>query len=159
MGKLVHNEEGWIYTGEFESDIIVGFGNLSLDKSGDSYLGHFKDYQKNGLGHYKWSDAEYIGFWKHNHKEGLGLFKSSTQHFFGNYRRDVPDGMGSCTWLHDGNTYEGEWQNGLRSGTGRFSWKTEKCVYEGHFKQNMMHGRGVIQYGDGSRYVGEFEFN
>lgn len=64
---------------------------------------------KEGLGYYNWSNADYVGHWKQNYKHSFGLFRNEHQIFYGHYRRDVPDGVGICTWLKDGNVYEGEW--------------------------------------------------
>lgn len=75
-----------------------------------------------------------------------------------------PDGIGKA-FLRNGNTYEGEWSNGVMQGHGIYE-RADEFVYEGEFKYNIRDGKGTLIYLDeaedhylGDKYEGEFHNN
>ena len=53
-----------------------------------------------------------------------------------------------------GNSYSGEWSNGVMHGKGVYSW-VDGTTYEGDFDKNEMTGKGKYTWSDGSTYVGD----
>jgi hypothetical protein len=56
----------------------------------------------------------------------------------------------------NGNTYEGNWQNGLMHGTGFFKWNDTGAsyngillTYAGQYQKGKKHGTGNFKYADG----------
>lgn len=47
----------------------------------------------------------------------------------------------------DGQTYVGEWADGVRSGFGTYSLP-DGTKFEGYFKQDLKHGPGTLRRGD-----------
>lgn len=43
----------------------------------------------------------------------------------------------------NGNTYEGEWKEGIKSGTGKMTWKEKKEEYEGSWLNGKPNGYGT----------------
>ena len=55
----------------------------------------------------------------------------------------------------NGNTYEGDIQDGLPNGTGTFVWRDGR-IYEGEFKNGKPHGTGKITWSNDDTYEGEW---
>jgi len=60
--------------------------------------------------------------------------------------------------LPNGDTYEGQYQNGKRHGTGTYRFSNH-ARYVGDYVKNKRHGRGAFFYPDGSKYEGEWNEN
>ena len=70
---------------------------------------------------------------------------------------DLP-GFGKLK-MRDGSFYEGEFVNGEICGTGMRLWSHNNNVYEGKFDQGEMNGMGVMKYGNGDVYQGQWADN
>lgn len=68
---------------------------------------------------------------------------------------DAPDKRGTMRY-DNGNTYEGEWINGIREGSGRMVYSNGD-VYEGEWKNDKRHGQGTYTWKDGGEYTGEYK--
>ncbi|UJR37982.1 hypothetical protein I4U23_030664 [Adineta vaga] len=66
-------------------------------------------------------------------------------------------GFGKAT-LPNGDTYEGQYENGKRHGTGTYRF-TNTARYIGEYLKNKRHGKGIFYYPDGSKYDGEWSEN
>jgi hypothetical protein len=66
----------------------------------------------------------------------------------------VPHGRGIMRW-DNGNTFDGEWYNGLISGHGRMTYANGD-TYVGEWENNVRHGMGTYTWADGRIYVGEY---
>ncbi len=56
----------------------------------------------------------------------------------------------------NGDTYEGQWKDGLKHGNGKFTWE-DGGAYEGQWKDGLMHGNGKYTFKSGNTYEGQFE--
>ena len=63
-------------------------------------------------------------------------------------------GIGKAIF-RDGNTYEGDWVNGIMHGKGEYRWR-DGATYIGSFEENEMTGQGRLVWPDGSVYEGHF---
>ena len=59
-------------------------------------------------------------------------------------------------FLANGDSYHGQYRNGMRHGRGVFKSSTQVFVYEGCFAYDRYHGEGRIIKEDGSVYEGSF---
>lgn len=66
-----------------------------------------------------------------------------------------PSRDSSAVTFPNGDTYEGEFENGLFHGYGVYTF-SNKNRYEGQFKSDVMSGDGTMTYNNGNRYVGQF---
>ena len=66
---------------------------------------------------------------------------------------DVPSGTGVLT-MPNGDTYTGDFENGLRHGVGTLC--TDTHTYKGTWHGNKFHGLGTLHYATGEMYDGEF---
>jgi len=66
-------------------------------------------------------------------------------------------GFGKAT-LPNGDTYEGQYQNGKRHGTGTYRF-SNTARYVGEYAKNKRHGKGIFYYPDGSKYDGDWNEN
>eukprot|EP00237_Pycnococcus_provasolii_P000252 CAMPEP_0119207026 /NCGR_PEP_ID=MMETSP1316-20130426/40686_1 /TAXON_ID=41880 /ORGANISM="Pycnococcus provasolii, Strain RCC2336" /LENGTH=997 /DNA_ID=CAMNT_0007203429 /DNA_START=127 /DNA_END=3120 /DNA_ORIENTATION=+ len=75
----------------------------------------------------------------------------------GSYRAvdGVPHGHGMYTWTRDGNSYEGEWFDGLRHGVGTYRWASG-ASFKGEWLEGQISGVGKLKGADGSLYVGSW---
>ncbi|MBQ8194702.1 MAG: ribosomal protein L7/L12 [Oscillospiraceae bacterium] len=103
---------------------------------------------------------------------------NTVQKYEGEQLNGQPHGMGTMVYP-SGNTYTGEWKNGVRNGNGEYVFAStgekyvgefadgEYCgkgkyyyqagaVYEGQFMNSERCGMGIITYKDGSRYEGSW---
>lgn len=69
-----------------------------------------------------------------------------------------PHGRGRIEW-DDGNTYEGQWRDGLGDGYGTLVWRAAGTVYSGRWKRWAMHGEGTYRFADGTVLSGRWENN
>ena len=66
-----------------------------------------------------------------------------------------PNGAGTMTWP-DGNTYTGNWNNGVMSGQGKMIWSNGN-IYEGMWNKNNMDGKGKMIWHNGDSYDGDWK--
>ena len=64
-------------------------------------------------------------------------------------------GQGTMVWTN-GDTYEGEWENGEEHGQGTMVW-VNGDTYEGEWKNGAIHGQGKYVWADGETYEGEWK--
>ena len=54
----------------------------------------------------------------------------------------------------NGDTYEGQWQDGVMHGNGRFTWAASGAEYDGEWVQGRRQGEGCMTYVGGARRQG-----
>jgi hypothetical protein len=102
------------YEGEWVDDKWHGKGTLNL-KSGDKYVGDFKNDMRNGHGKYTWSEnnpdlgKDYIGDFRDNNYHGYGTlqFKNGDK-YQGQFIDGNKHGFG-VYYYANGDRYEGEY--------------------------------------------------
>ncbi len=72
----------------------------------------------------------------------------------GEWQNGVAQGIGEYTFA-TGERYVGEFVNGIISGQGRFYYNNG-CVYDGHFAKGKRDGSGTMTYPNGDRYEGSW---
>ena len=82
------------------------------------------------------------------------LFCASGSHYFGYFKDDFfQTGFGK-TINKNGNTYLGQFKEGLANGIGKFITKNGN-IYKGYWKDNKLNGYGNICWDNGKSYNGE----
>ena len=107
-------------------------------KSGDKYVGQFKNQERSGNGTHYYTDG---------------------QKYEGEWLADKRNGYGKIIYPDDDNrtSFEGEYEND-ETNFGTLIWKTEG-KYVGEFKDNDRTGKGTYYYTDGTKYVGQWQLN
>ena len=68
----------------------------------------------------------------------------------GQFLANVFHGDGKL-FLHNGDLYEGQFENGKFSGEGYYKWKSQpRLFYKGEFKNGKLHGTGHLQNMNGT---------
>ena len=133
----------WDYTGEF---------------SGDTYVGEWKNDERNGQGTYTSAKGDtYTGEWKEDQYHGQGTYTfPNGEKYVGEWRDDKKNGQGINIWA-DGEKYVGEWRNDKRNGQGTNIWQNPWEQYVGEWKNDKFHGQGIFTFADGSIDEGIWE--
>ena len=153
--------------GQCTGDCRNGFGTMIYsDKS--TYVGQFKDDDKNGYGELTSAEGTYKGNWKNGKVHGTGVFVGILYTYDGEYVNGKKHGPGKKTYA-DGKIEEGTFENGnfIKAKSGCISGN---CVngqgtytfangdkYVGEWKDDMINGQGTFTWADGNKYVGEWK--
>lgn len=125
------------------------------------YIGDFKNGLPNGYGYLRPLYSKKIGGNPDKEQYQIGFWKNG---FYvgpnANWVKNVYD---------NGDTFEGEIENGKMNGKGKYTWKNKNFVitqtdgsttyvteYSGGWKNNNLHGQGRCYYGDSTFYDGDF---
>ena len=109
---------------------MSGEGTLQNHRDGTTYMGFFKDGEKNGQGSCTYPNGNrFIGEWYNNRPYKGELLMRSGERLFGEWQDEWFNGQGTISYPN-GNSYEGAWQ------------------------QNLPHDFGIMNYRDGSSYNG-----
>ena len=74
LGRMIYEEDGRIYEGDWRHGRWHGWGKASFS-NGDSYEGEYKFDQRHGQGTYRWSDGRvYDGTFNEDKRHGKGKF-------------------------------------------------------------------------------------
>jgi S1-C subfamily serine protease len=184
---------GNIYIGEWSKGAREGIGQLRIVAIGTSdsssirtpepsyYFGEFKDNKLNGHGVIILdSGARYEGDFANNVLIQQKVVYSKSRNIsdfishFPACTDDSPKNWNNCVGeltFPNGNTYIGEWRNGLREGFGQIrivalgtsdtnNIRTPKpSYYIGQFLGNRLNGHGVIIFDSGEQIEGDFVNN
>ena len=122
------------YEGEFINDKKNGKGKIEL-KTGDIYIGEFKNNTISGLGKYIWKNRmhEYEGNFLNGKFHGQGIYKWGENQYF-----------------------KGFYVNGIKEGKGEIGYNNgKKCVI--NFKNGKPDGKGILIEGNDEEIEVEFE--
>ncbi|MFT4667258.1 MAG: hypothetical protein ACI8YQ_000414 [Polaribacter sp.] len=162
-GKMVY-ANGDVYRGHFSKSKFNGKGTMDFS-SGDSYVGEWKDDYQNGQGTYSFEDGNrYEGIFGEGKFEGHGtMFYTDGSVFEGSWKNNYKDGQGIYTDEY-GQKLEGLWLSGKY-----LDEEVADVADEPEFENEMLDkdlrncntarcnsGVGVYTYGDGSKWIGEF---
>ena len=114
------------YEGEIKNGKENGFGKLYYKdntKGCIEFSGFFVDGKKEGKGTMLWkSGNKYVGEWKNNNMEGYGSFYyANGEKYEGERKNDYKEGQGTY-YYSDGSKYVGEWKNDKKEGHAIFYW-------------------------------------
>lgn len=145
------------YIGAFKNGKLEGVGKMT-HKNKDTYEGEFLANEYNGKGTFIYFDSKnsYQGEFVANKYHGKGTFSyfESKESFKGIFENNVFK-KGFYTYK-TGNTYDGEWKDGLPSGTGTYNWKSSGDLYVGDFIAGNPKGQGKLTQKDGTYFEGLF---
>lgn len=143
---------GDFYRGSFKNGIVNGRGKLTLT-NGDFYIGEFKNGKFNGKGKYSFGNGDsYIGQWRRGKMNGLGTY------FF-------KDGRQRKGEFIEGKLKEESYVDSSPPKASNATFNEGALVTTTdlkHIKKDCTsaycHNElGVFNYGDGTRYIGEFK--
>jgi uncharacterized protein (TIGR02145 family) len=151
------------YTGEFNNDDYHGKGKLVTLKF--EYEGNFVEGKKEGYGVITYKNKyAYAGVFKADQYHGQGTLRDFEEDAYGliivkgSFKGEFENNAfkkGLYTYK-DGNTYDGDWKDGLPSGNGTYSWKKTGDIYVGEFEAGVPKGKGKLTKKDGSYFEGVF---
>ncbi|RNF26672.1 uncharacterized protein Tco025E_01070 [Trypanosoma conorhini] len=172
------SDEG-IYQGEFKNDVRCGHG-LHLGRRGSMYRGTWKDDARvgSGISFDSKKGTMYEGLFLLGKLQSVGTARSETDIYEGTWCDGERQGVGvsmlpngdvaRLVWHHgvpqdgqvlykyrDGDTYEGEWENGRRCGKGKQNY-ADGSVYVGDWLDDKPHGHGSYTDARGEVLVGEW---
>ena len=115
-GKRSWNN-GYIYEGEFNGDILQGKGKLIGPDNGDIYEGDFDNNLFHGKGKY--------------------IYSKSQNEYEGEFQQGIMKGKGKYT-VKDQYIYEGDWDNNLPHGIGKISNIENTYIFKSAFRYGKM---------------------
>ena len=131
------------------------FGTITFSKSGNKYVGQFRNGKRSGHGTFTWADGDkYVGTFKNGKQHGRGTFtfgpssKRAGDKYVGQYRNGQATGHGTATFSKTGNKYVGQFRNGKRV-QGTFTWANTGNKYVGEFRNGKPNGQGTKIFADG----------
>lgn len=162
-GKMVY-ANGDVYRGHFKKSKFDGKGTMDFS-SGDVYVGEWKNDYQNGQGIYTFSDGNrYEGNFGEGKFEGHGtMFYTDGSVFEGSWKNNYKDGQGVYTDA-DGQKLEGLWLSGKYLDEEVADVANEPEIENELLEKDLRNcnkarcnsGVGVYTYGDGSKWIGEF---
>ncbi len=177
---ILYFPDGSKYIGHWEHQYRQGRGRMVL-ADGSEYLGDFQASKFQGQGKMTYANGNvYEGTWIAGEPSGQGILTYyNGDRFEGDFLAGQAGGQGTLYYA-DGSRYEGEWSENRRHGLGTMYYPEGEQVsgqwehgqyladwgrlaFDGDTTNlrdcNLMQcvsGKGKFAYGDGSRYVGDF---
>lgn len=166
------------FEGEVKRSMFHGPGKITYS-NGSSYEGMFDKNQRCGQGKFvNLGVLEYEGEWTDDLMNGSGVLTYALGKYSGSFSMGRFSGKGSLTYTC-GDTYNGEFLDGLYHGTGEFCRSDKQLQFSGEWRRGQYHGKGKLtqphlvyegEFADGWRcgqgrllmedvgeYVGEFQ--
>lgn len=143
--------------GLFINNSLNGKGIVNGNDGRYSFIGEFKDGEKNGFGKETTFEYIYEGFFLNNKKNGKGklLFKTTFDFYEGNFIDNNMTGEGFYSWANK-DTYKGSFINGKMHGQGIYTWQSGR-TYEGSYINGIKEGWGILRHNNKILYEGEFK--
>ena len=153
---------GWIFEQHTGCKFYTGrnYENRDFVWNGDCQEGFVHGFGEltlfqNGLEYYAFE-----GFLSKGRFEGAGklIIRSDGDTYEGNYEDGKPNGFGHF-YNDDGDHYEGTYKEGIRSGNGTYWYSPESNLfkYEGEWKEGRENGKGTLFYRNGKKKSGTFK--
>lgn len=118
FGELI--EKDYFYIGTFSESNKTGIGLYFNEENGIQYVGGFLNQKLNGLGYLKWIKNE-ISSGKGSSVDMLPLY------YYGEFLDNVQNGFGKI-YYSNGDSYTGEFRNGMFHGKGQYNYKSGKIL-------------------------------
>ena len=177
---ILYFPDGSKYIGHWVHQYREGRGRMVL-ADGSEYFGDFKASEFHGEGKMTYANGNvYEGSWLSGDASGEGILTyHNGDRYEGSFMLGLANGSGTMYYA-DGSRYEGEWSENRRHGLGtmhypegeQVSGQWERGQYLADWGRlafdgdttnlrncnqvNCMSGKGKFTYGDGSRYIGDF---
>jgi hypothetical protein len=101
----------------------------------------------------------YTGTLKNSKMHGKGTYTwANGDTYEGQFSNGVIEGKGTIFNRENGSRYTGDWLGGKMDGFGVFRWASG-LVYEGGMRKGCCDGEGMLEWGDGERWAGKFKGN
>ena len=126
----------YIYRGNLVNSQIQGFGEFKW-ADGRHYIGDFVNSQMHGNGKLSWFEPTKSQSIPRNGRKAVNTV------YKGQLTASVIHGRGTLTKAN-GDTYIGEFENGLFNGEGEYKWAGGNLKYKGQYRNGQMHGYGVL---------------
>lgn len=159
-GSFINDEmtgKGTIITSSYryEGDLLRGKfnGQGKLSTSSMTYTGQFSNDKKDGYGELIQGQLRYVGFFKNDKFDGEGSLTDDEGEYRGSFTQGEYNGRGILR-LRNGDTFEGNWNNGTPDGY--FKISSKDYTFEGNMSNGKKEGRGTIRYTNGEVVEGEF---
>ncbi len=164
-GKMVFSN-GDVYRGHFSKSKFNGRGTMEFS-NGDTYIGQWKNDYQHGKGEYLFDDGNrYEGMFTEGKFDGQGtMYYADGSIYEGSWKNNYKDGQGIYTDA-DGEKLEGLWLSGkyldddLAEEVAEEPQEDKNKILEDDLRNcNRLRcedGVGVYTYGDGSKWIGEF---
>jgi hypothetical protein len=165
---IYYFSNGNVFTGNFKKNKFHGQGNMTFT-SGNKYTGTWENDQPHGMGTYFFASGDrYEGTFKFGKFDGVGtMFYKNGEKYVGEWANNARNGRGKM-YRVDNKVIDGVWVNGTMtnsneggntsnqpSTTASTSANTEGL--QDCNKNYCREGKGTYQYGDGSKWVGDFK--
>ncbi len=180
---------GNVYSGSFSKNKFSGLGTMNF-ASGNKYVGNWEEDQPNGQGIFYFSGNDrYEGNFVNGKFTGNGtMYYKNNEKYVGQWQDNLRHGYGKMT-RSNGSFIEGTWERGqikiqnnpntegstvttvatnttevlqdcnkiyCKSGKGTFQYG-DGSKWTGEFKDGVPEGQGICIYANGDKYVGRFE--
>ncbi len=157
---------GNVYSGAFRKNKFFGQGTMNF-ASGNKYVGNWEEDQPNGQGIYYFTGNDrYEGTFVNGKFTGNGtMYYKNNEKYVGQWQNNLRHGTGKM-YRSNGSFVEGTWQNGQfkvqNASNTEGSKITETATGTNESLQDCnknycKNGKGIFQYGDGSKWIGEFK--
>jgi hypothetical protein len=157
---------GNTFTGNFKKNRFNGGGSMTF-QSGNKFVGNYENDLPNGTGTFYFASGDrYEGNFKNGKYEGAGtMFYKNKEKYVGEWANNQRHGKGKM-YRADGSMIDGTWVDGTMQVTANTASTTTQNTpqkeantegYQDCNKNYCREGKGTYQYGDGSRWVGEFK--
>lgn len=155
IGCMEYPTDGRIYTGQFDMNVINGYGRLNVPNI-TCYEGRFIGGKYHGFGTLETHSVNenYEGAFRMGHKHGFGVLIDNNRTYIGDFANGLPHGYGVLDDSDSGDKYMGMFHEGDRSGHG-FCITGDGKYFEGNFVDNQLNGNGVGVFTSGSYYEGD----
>ena len=150
MGRKL-GSDGSYYIGEYKNGVKHGKCVSERLPNRDKFTGNYVDGVKSGKGCYQLvSDLElkeYEGNYQNDKFNGNGRLEYyNGNSYSGEFKDGVIHGHGQKTYKFSYDVYDGEWVNGKEEGYGIYIWAWEQKKYCGNWKDGLQHGEGTLQF-------------
>ena len=151
-------QNGEVYDGKMSAHMKREYKGVYYFNNGDRYDGDWVNDKRQGKGRLEFFDGgEFEGVFKDDEiydgkliDKNQNIFKNDLKKG-GYFLRGKLTGMGTATFMH-GDTYEGEFRDGVFSGKGKLTYRNldseyyEEVVYIGNFRNHKREGYGEMTW-------------
>ena len=153
-----NHKSGECYVGHFKDNKMSGYGKLKNIIRNEVYEGYFTADKKQGIGKYCYSNGDiYNGYWFDDLRNGFGILKYHDGDWYeGMFVKDIKNGIGIYYEKKGNEYYLGEWAQDNKEGIATIY--NQNWTYEGTVKNGVRVGLGFLFY-DENVYCGSFKDN